>query len=123
EAPLLIHFGKDHTQQWLLVRIQEKDTQPPQASKDVVAAPPAGDGVARITMIVPADAEVSFDGSPTTPTGTERVFASPPLTPGSRYSYSIRARWTANGRPVDQTRTVPVTAGANIRVDFTSPLP
>jgi uncharacterized protein (TIGR03000 family) len=76
-----------------------------------------------MTVIVPADAEVFFDGSPTTQTGTERVFASPPLTPGARYSYSIRARWTADGRPVEQTRAVPVTAGAQVRVDFTAPLP
>src|SRR5262249_12489553 len=61
--------------------------------------------------------------NPTTRTGTQRVFDSPPLDPGSRYTYSIRARWTEDGRPVDQTRRVSGTAGAQIRVDFTSPLP
>ena len=116
ETTMLVHIGKDRTQQWTLVRLEERN---PQAAKDVTAP----EGVARITVIVPADAEVFFDGNPTKQTGTQRVFDSPPLKPGSRYTYSVRARWTADGRPVDQTRSVPVRAGAQIRVDFTSPLP
>jgi uncharacterized protein (TIGR03000 family) len=113
---MLVHIGKDRTQQWTLVRLEERN---PQEAKDATAP----EEVARITVIVPADAEVFFDGNPTKQTGTQRVFDSPPLKPGSRYTYSVRARWTADGRPVDQTRSVPVRAGAQIRVDFTSPLP
>jgi uncharacterized protein (TIGR03000 family) len=124
EAPLLIHFDKDRTQQWLLVRVQEKDTQPPPATGEVAtSAPVATQDVAKITVIVPADAELFFDGSPTTQTGSQREFMTPPLAAGAHYSYSLRARWTADGRPVEQTRTVPVSPGAQVRVDFTSPLP
>jgi uncharacterized protein (TIGR03000 family) len=53
----------------------------------------------------------------------ERVFVTPPLDVGSSYTYSIRARWTEDGKPVEQTRNVPVKTGAQVRVDFTSPLP
>jgi uncharacterized protein (TIGR03000 family) len=123
QAPVLIHFGKDRTQQWLLVRIEEKDTEAPEGAKDVVSRPPAAEEVARIRVIVPDDAQVFFDGTLTTQTGAQREFVSPPLVPGSRYTYSLRARWTADGRPVEQTRTVPVRAGAKVLVDFTSPLP
>jgi uncharacterized protein (TIGR03000 family) len=124
ESPLLIHFGKEWTQEWLLVRIQEKDTKAPAASADVEKpAPEAGDGTAQVTVIVPADAEVFFDGNATTQTGTERVYQSPPLEKGFTYHYSIRARWTEGGKPVEQTRKVSVKPGARARVDFTSPLP
>ena len=50
-----------------------------------------------------------------------RSFQSPPLTPGRRYAYEVRARWQANGRPVTQSREVRVTAGSNVEVDFPQP--
>ncbi len=123
ESPLLIHFGKDRTQQWLLVRIQEQDMKAPAAPADNGEPPPVEKGSAKLTVRVPADADVFFDGSPTTQTGTQRVFVTPALEAGSNYTYSIRARWTENGQPVQQTRTIPVKAGANLVVDFLSPLP
>jgi uncharacterized protein (TIGR03000 family) len=78
---------------------------------------------AQITVVVPADAQVFFDGEPTTSTGTERLFLSPPLTVGKQYHYVVRARWQADGKPVEQTRKVPVTGGGSVRVDFTAPAP
>ena len=71
--------------------------------------------------MVPSDADVFFDGSATTETGTERVFVTPALAVGQKFDYDIEAQWSANGQAVDQTRKVLVTAGANVRVDFTSP--
>jgi uncharacterized protein (TIGR03000 family) len=124
ESPLLIHFGKERTQQWLLVRIKESDAKAPDASSGAKTPPPAtGDDSAKITVVVPADAEVYFDGNDTTQTGTERVFVTPPLVKGTTYSYSIRAVWTEDGSPVEKTRKVSFRAGAQPRVDFTSPLP
>jgi uncharacterized protein (TIGR03000 family) len=123
ESPLLIHFGKDRTQQWLLVRVEEKDAKPPTAPPADIAAPAPTAGTATIILRVPADAQVFFDGNPTTQAGTEREYVTPPLAAGATFHYSIRARWTENGRPVEQTRRVPVTAGARVRVDFTSPPP
>ena len=68
---------------------------------------------------VPPDADVFFEGSPTTQTGPQRVFTSPALPPGQEFTYDIEAQWAANGQPVDETRHVLVTAGANVTVDFT----
>jgi uncharacterized protein (TIGR03000 family) len=76
---------------------------------------------AHLRLIVPADAEVWFEGDRTAQTGSTREFVSPALTPGVDYSYSIRARWLENGQVVDQTRKVTVGAGAWITVDFTQP--
>jgi uncharacterized protein (TIGR03000 family) len=73
---------------------------------------------ARVTVKAPADARVWFDGEPTTSTGPVRQFYSPPLTPGRRYSYEVRARWTENGREVTQTRQVDVTPGTSVEVNF-----
>jgi uncharacterized protein (TIGR03000 family) len=48
-----------------------------------------------------ADAKVWIDTKETTATGTERNFASPPLTAGT-YTYKVIARWgdTAESREV-----------------------
>ena len=126
ESPILIHFGKDRTQEWLLVRVSQKDGQAPvtpTASAADPTPPAAGTSAVQITVVVPANADVYFDGVPMTQGGTVRTYSSPPLEPGSSYTYSIRARWTANGNPVEQTRKVSLKAGTSVRVDFTAPLP
>jgi uncharacterized protein (TIGR03000 family) len=79
------------------------------------------DGVARITVIVPPAAEVSFDDTMTLSKGAVRQYDSPPLTPGTRYTYDITASWNENGRDVTQTQRVEVTAGANVTVRFPAP--
>jgi hypothetical protein len=33
QTPLLVHFGQDRTQQWLLVRMQQPNTQSPNAAQ------------------------------------------------------------------------------------------
>ncbi len=99
---------------------------PPAAPAVTVAAPPAPapeDGCARLQVLVPADAEVWFDGNLTTTRGEQREFTSPPLTPGRDYQYQVRARWTDGGRVVDQTRTVAVRANARVGVNFSGPEP
>jgi uncharacterized protein (TIGR03000 family) len=121
ETPVLVHFGPDKTQQWLLVRVEQKDAK--EAPGSELAAPAAATAAptpAQVTVIVPADADVFFDGTPTSQAGTERVFETPPLTPGQNYYYEIEAQWSANGEPFDQARKINVTAGSRVTVDFTS---
>jgi uncharacterized protein (TIGR03000 family) len=66
------------------------------------------------------EARVWFDGAATEQTGTLRTYVSPSnLTPGRDYRYSVRARWTENGQPVEQNRDVVVRSGERARVDFT----
>jgi len=78
---------------------------------------------AEITIVVPADATVSFDGNPTHQKGRERSFITPPLKAGKEFHYEVMARWTENGKAVTRTRRVSVTAGSRVRVDFLTPLP
>jgi uncharacterized protein (TIGR03000 family) len=76
------------------------------------------DTIAHVSVKVPADAQVWFDDTQTTSTGPVRQFDSPPLSPGSQYSYEIRARWNDNGHEVTQTQHIGVTAGAHVNVSF-----
>jgi uncharacterized protein (TIGR03000 family) len=82
------------------------------------AASAQSDETAHVTVSAPSDAEVWFDGTKTTSTGSVREYQSPPLTPGSQYTYEVRARWNENGQKVTQTQQVKVTAGAHISVKF-----
>jgi uncharacterized protein (TIGR03000 family) len=81
-------------------------------------SPAQADTAAHVTVNVPAGARLWFDDTPTTSTGSVREFASPPLTPGARYTDDIKATWNENGREVTQTRKVDVTAGGHINVNF-----
>lgn len=76
------------------------------------------DTEAQVTVSVPADAEIWFMGTKMTATGSVREYQSPPLTPGSLYSYEVRARWNENGHEVTQTQRVEVTAGEHVNVHF-----
>ena len=76
------------------------------------------DTTAHVTVRVPADAVIWLDDTRMTSTGSTREYQSPPLTPGSRYTYDIRARWNENGQTVSQTQKVEVTAGGRIDVTF-----
>jgi uncharacterized protein (TIGR03000 family) len=72
-----------------------------------------------VTVFVPApDAQVWFDNKLTQQQGTERVFQSAPLEAGATYTYAVKARWTENGRPIEQERQVNVQAGQSVTVDF-----
>jgi uncharacterized protein (TIGR03000 family) len=120
ESPLLAHFGKDRTQQWFLVRLKEPDGEGGSGTK---TSPAAADRAAHIIIIVPADAEVFFDGKATTETGAERKYRTAELDRGTTYRYSVRAVWTHAGRPIRKTCDVSFKAGSRIRVNFTHPLP
>ena len=76
---------------------------------------------AEITVLVPADAEVFFDGDPTIQKGTERRFVTPPLTRGSAYQYDLRVHSLKDGKPLDRIETVRVYAGDRRTLDFISP--
>jgi uncharacterized protein (TIGR03000 family) len=88
------------------------------------AQPPVRDNAAHLMLLVPATAEVWFEGSPTRQTGTQREFVTPVLSPGKTYVYSIRVRAAAeDGRATDETREIRVRANDWWSIDFTRPAP
>jgi uncharacterized protein (TIGR03000 family) len=74
--------------------------------------------VAHITVRVPANADLEFEGQKTQQKGSMREFVSPPLTPGKDYTYDIKARWTENGRDMTKDQHVTVRAGSQAMVNF-----
>jgi uncharacterized protein (TIGR03000 family) len=79
---------------------------------------PAQSTTASVDVRVPADAKVWFDGTPTTMTGADRVFTSPPLDTGKTYHYEVKAQWMQDGKPVEKTLSIPVAAGQRSLADF-----
>ncbi len=71
-----------------------------------------------VNVVVPPNAQVTFEGQPTTQTGMFRRYQSPPLDPGKEFTYDIQARWNQNGKEVTQDRHVRVRAGQQAMVDF-----
>src|SRR5260370_27645314 len=61
---------------------------------------------ALIDVLVPADAEIWFDGAKTVQNGEFRQFVSPPLMPGHDFFYEIKARWMENGKKIARSRRV-----------------
>jgi len=94
---------------------------PPTGVAQPATQPTTDSSRAYIHVRVPADAQVMFDGSPTKQTGAERMFMTPSLAAGSNYSYEISAKWMDNGQPREQTRTVRLTPGQTVNVDFSAP--
>jgi uncharacterized protein (TIGR03000 family) len=73
---------------------------------------------ALIELRVPRSAELWFQGQEFPGTGSVRMFVSPVLEPGEKYSYSVRARWSENGKTKEETRKVPVHAGDRVYVQI-----
>ncbi len=91
------------------------------------AARPAGsveeEAPAQITIFVPPDAEIFFNGQPTVQKGGERLFISPALPVGKKAYYTVLARWKQGDKTVEQTRRVDVTGGTAVKVDFLTAAP
>lgn len=77
--------------------------------------------IADVTVYVPPDATVWFEGTLTTPTGAVRHFQSPPLAKGLAYVYTVRARWKVDGHEETQSQDIEITAGAHVVVHFPAP--
>jgi uncharacterized protein (TIGR03000 family) len=76
------------------------------------------DSLAHITVELPPNAQLWFNGEATTTTGSVRQFTSPVLTPGKKYSYQLQARWNSSGKAMTQTQQFQVSAGAHALVVF-----
>ena len=75
--------------------------------------------VASITVQVPAEAELYFQGQRMSKPGTVRDFVTPPLLTSRDYTYDVRAVWDdRDGRPVVRERQLTVRAGDKIDLDL-----
>ncbi len=81
--------------------------------------PPSTPLSALLKVQVPLDAEVWLEGRRMSSVGSNRLYRSPPLNPAKGYVYEVRARWTFEGKPVEDVRHISIRAGATALVDFT----
>lgn len=87
----------------------------------VIAAfqPQKPNNEAVVVVRVPENAKLFANGQPTNLTGTERIFATPDLTPGHDFNYTMSVEWTSNGETKTAKQQVKVRAGHRTMVDFT----
>jgi len=71
---------------------------------------------ATLVVSVPADAKLLIDDAVTASTSTRRVFISPALPVGREFTYTLKATYTKDGKPVVVSKDVTVRAGAEIAV-------
>jgi len=86
-------------------------------------APPSKPAIAEdrayITIQLPVSrAEIWIEGEKSVQDRASQEYISPPLTPGKKYYYQVRARWTENGKAVEQKRTFEIYPGKPVLVDF-----
>lgn len=85
---------------------------PPERPPSKVMIPDSAGTRGLIAVRVPAQARVFINGLETKSRGPYREYVSFGLKPGLTYKYEIRAEITRQGRLVNSTRTVYLTAGA-----------
>jgi uncharacterized protein (TIGR03000 family) len=76
------------------------------------------DAPGRLTIYVPADAQLSVDGYKTKSIGEIRRYVSPPLLLGKGYTYTVKAVWKEKGKEVVREREARVRAGQETIVDL-----
>jgi uncharacterized protein (TIGR03000 family) len=81
-------------------------------------SPVRADDPATITVTLPADARLYFDGKMTRQDGALRTFVTPDLRPGKEFSYTAKIEYMRDGRTMTETKTVTVRAGQTTRVEF-----
>jgi uncharacterized protein (TIGR03000 family) len=81
---------------------------------------PAGAAQAKLIVKIVEDATLDVEGARTKSVGERRVFVSPDLEPGKRYTYTLVAKWEPNNyTKITRTRKVKVEAGKTTEVDLT----
>jgi uncharacterized protein (TIGR03000 family) len=78
----------------------------------------SADTTVQIELRVPADAEVWLDGVRTWQAGESRLFVSPPLTSGKKYSYEVRVTWKEGDQEKVEKRDLGVRAGDRLSESF-----
>jgi uncharacterized protein (TIGR03000 family) len=85
---------------------------PPKAPEARLAAP------ATIVVSLPADATLTIDGAATKSTAAVRQFATPVLTPGESFHYTLTASVVRDGQTLTATEQVTVRAGQTSRIEL-----
>jgi uncharacterized protein (TIGR03000 family) len=91
-------------------------TIPSPTPKEVRAVPQTSPAI--ISVQLPADATLYFDGMKMKATSTNRVFTTPALDPAKTFFYNIKAEVEQDGQLVSTTHRVQFRAGQRVQVSF-----
>jgi len=83
-----------------------------------VAVQTTREAPARITVKLPADAKLFIDNVACELTSDTRTFQTPKLEAGKKYGYTLRAEAVREGKTVNSTRKIVMTAGEALTVKF-----
>jgi uncharacterized protein (TIGR03000 family) len=72
-------------------------------------------------VTVPAGAKVYVNDKATKSTGVERHYVSHGLRGGKTYSYTVRAEFKRDGKPVVETKVVKLVGGREAKLAFSAP--
>jgi uncharacterized protein (TIGR03000 family) len=81
----------------------------------VDAVPP---GTAVLRVLVAPDADLLIEGQRTTQRGPVRIFVSPPLAEGRRFTYDLLAVWIEDGQERARRQKVQVFPGDRLTIDL-----
>jgi uncharacterized protein (TIGR03000 family) len=73
---------------------------------------------ATIVVILPEDAQLTFDDELSVSTGSNRLFMTPPLERGKDFHYTLKAKVIRNGKTEGASEQITVRAGGETRVDL-----
>jgi uncharacterized protein (TIGR03000 family) len=98
-------------------QVQDASLGPPrkytlEATPLLPEAPAGRPAVAMLVAHLPEHALLWVEGKRMRFAEPTHSFRSPPLAPGKKYTYTVRAAWIEEGRWVSQTLSVPVRAGS-----------
>ncbi len=79
-----------------------------------------GERSATIKVLIHPEARLAIDNYVTTQTGAERLFETPPLAPGRKFTYTLTAVWQENERPIKRMDVATVRAGKETLIDLRS---
>ena len=88
------------------------------AAAPLVSQEPEAKAPALVRVTLPENARLEIDGVKTKQAGSVRLFESPPLSAGKKYSYVLKAIWTQDGKEVTREQTVYVEGGRESAVDL-----
>ena len=71
-----------------------------------------------LTVLVPDDAKVTINGMLTKSSGSQRLYVSYGLRPGTSYAYQVKAEVVRGGKVVTDEQTVSLTAGTQRGIAF-----
>ena len=97
----------------------------PEKKPEPIKTKPMGSLAAPATIVVtlPVDAKLLVDDVVTTSTSANRVFVSPTLDAGKEYHYTMKVSFVQDGKTVEMTKKVAVTAGNETAVSFEAAAP